>query len=102
MVAWQRWARGRKDQRDLEEGGWLGELEEVLQQGLACICGKPLDTSRRELASLRLADGGLAFGGLSWRSEAAFLGSWGLSLKEVAAGLGATSVEGFSSRCPTV
>jgi hypothetical protein len=66
------------------------------------VAGSRLEEYQRALASLRLSEGGLAFGGLRWRSEAAFLGSWGLVIKEVAAGLGANSLEGFSSRCPTV
>ena len=87
---------------NLEDGQWLDDLEEVLQQGLARVAGSNLNECQRALASLRLSEGGLAFGGLRWRSEAAFLGSWGLVIKEVAARLGADSLEGFSSRCPTV
>jgi hypothetical protein len=74
----------------------------VLQEGLALVSGDALDDSRRQLASLRLSDGGCAYGGLCWKAEAAFLGSWGLLLKEIAGSVGATSVEGFRSRCPTV
>ena len=85
-----------------EVDGWLEELEEVLQQGLALVVKSSLDDVRQALASLRLVDGGVAFGGLRSESEAAFLGSWGLVLKEVATGLGVTTLEGFSSRFPTV
>ena len=65
-------------QANFEEGGWLDDLddlEEVLQQGLARVAGSSLNEGQRALASLRLSEGGLAFVGLRWRLEAAFLGS---------------------------
>jgi len=85
-----------------EEGGWVEDLEEVLQEGLARVTGSPLDAGQRALASLRLKDGGIAFGGFRGRSAPAFLGSWGMVFQEVASGIGVATLEGFSSRCPTV
>ena len=85
-----------------EEGEWLDQLEGELQKGLEQVVGESISDTQRQLASLRLKEGGLAFGGLRLKAETAFLSSWALLLKEVAGVLGATSVETFSSRCPTV
>ena len=53
----------------------------------------------RQLASLRLKDGGLAFGGIRRGSASAFLASWAFCFKEVA---GVVGLQGFRSRCPGV
>ena len=84
----------------MKESGWM--TSEVLQQGLAWMAGSSLAGGQQALACPRLSEGSLAFVGLRWRSEAAFLGSWGLVFDEVAAELVANSLEGFSCRCPTV
>ena len=49
--------------------------------------------------SMSMSDGGLGFGSARQATEAAFLGSWALALKEVAESLGVNSWEGFRSRC---
>ena len=61
---------------NLEEDRWLDDLEEALQQGLAQVAGSSLDEGQQAVASLRLLAGGLAFGDIRSKSEAAFLGSW--------------------------
>ena len=80
----------------------MDSLEEELQRGLGEIAGGDLNMAQRSLASLRLKEGGLAFGGLQDRSAAAFLASWAACLEHVAAQVGAGSLEGFRSRCPSV
>ena len=84
-----------------EEGGWVDDLE-VFQDAMARITRDNLVANQRALAPLPLKDGGLAFRGFRWHASLAFLGSWGLVIQEVAAGLGASSLEGCSSRCPKV
>ena len=49
-----------------------------------------------------MADGGLGFGSAALAVETAYLGSWAMSLKEVAASLGVSSWEGFRGRCGPV
>ena len=85
-----------------EVGSWVDDLESVLHQGLAVLVGEDLDQCRRDLAGLRLKEGGLAFGGLRRRSAPAFLASWALVLQQVAGVVGASSLEGFRARCPMV
>ena len=80
----------------------MEDLEEVLREGLGRVTGSLLDAGQRALASLRLKDGGIAFGGFRGRSAPAFLGSWGMVFQELASGIGVATLEGFSSRCPTV
>ena len=58
-----------------------------------------LDDGQRAQCFLRLADGGLGFGSAELAKEAAYLGSWALTLKDVAASLGATTWKGFRARC---
>jgi len=89
---------------NFEEGAWLADLEAELLRGLGNLtpAGSDLGDTQRQVASLRLQDGGLAFGGLRERSAAAFLASWALVLKPVAETVGVNSVEGFKSRCGTV
>ena len=67
-------------QANMEEGRWLDDLEGTLQQGLAQVAGSSLRAGQQALASLRRVDGGLAFGDVRSKSEAAFLGSWGIQL----------------------
>ena len=91
-----------------EQGQWLEELEGELQRGLGQLrsklpgAGGDLSATQRSLASLRLKEGGLAFGGLQDRSAGAFLASWATCLEHVAGQMGAGSLEGFQSRCPSV
>ena len=80
----------------------MAELEGVLFAGLEALVSDALDGTRRELASLPLRAGGLAFGGLTARSPQAFLASWALTLREVAAVVGVHSEAGFRAKCPTV
>ena len=85
-----------------EKGAWVGELDGVLCEGLDHLLGDVTSAQQRELASFRLADGGLALGGVRKRSAPAYLASWCLCLSDVAGLLGVTSLEGFRSRCPGV
>ena len=52
-----------------EKGAWVGELDAVLCEGLDHLLGDVTNAQQRELASFRLADGGLAFGGVPWRQR---------------------------------
>ena len=85
-----------------EDGEWLDELERQLQKGLEQVVGKSLSDTQRQLPWLRLKEGGLAFGSLRLKAEAAFLSSWALLLKEVAGVLCTNTVEALRSFCPTV
>ena len=85
-----------------EQGPWVEALEGVLQEALGELVGAELGATQRAVASLRLKEGGLAFGGLGGRSAPAFLASWAACLEHVASQLGASSWEGFRSRCPTL
>jgi len=82
-----------------EGSGWAKQFDDTLVGGLEHLVGQGLDEERRSLCFLRLADGGLGFGSAELSAEAALLGSWALSLKDVADCVGATSWEGFRSRC---
>jgi len=87
---------------NFEDGPWVGELEEILCQGLEDLLGGGLSAEQRLLASLRLKDGGLAFGGLRQRSAAAFLASWAFCFKEVAGVVGVSTLQGFRAKCSGV
>ena len=78
------------------------DIENALFQGLKSLTGEPTGAEQRVLASLRLTDGGLAFGGVRRRSAAAFLASWAFCFKEVAGVVGASSLQGFRARCPGI
>ena len=78
----------------------MDQLDAVLFGALEDLLGAPLDPARRQWASLRLQDGGLAFPAAALVAPAAFLGSWALVFQDVARMLGVASVEGFRSRCP--
>ena len=47
-----------------EVGHWVSNLDDELVRGLEALAGESLCEARRGLASLRLKEGGLAFGGL--------------------------------------
>ena len=91
-----------------EEGPWVEELENLLQDALASLLTFPgdhvaaLGQVQRTIARMRLKDGGCGFGGLPTRSATAFLGSWCQCLHEVASDLGCHSVAGFQATCPSV
>ena len=85
-----------------EDGQWVGHLEGVLFQGLESLVDHAASAQLRQLASLRLKDGGLAFGGIRRRSASAFLASWAFCFKEVAGVVGVSTLQGFRSRCPGV
>ena len=57
---------------------------------------------QRAQVFLRLADGGLGFGSAEAAVATAYLGSWALTLKDVARCLGETSWGGFQTRCGAV
>jgi len=82
-----------------ETSGWAREFDDALVQGLERLLGTGLGNSQRAQCFLRLSEGGLGFGSAEQVAETAFLGSWALTLKEVAGCVGATSWEGFRSRC---
>ena len=81
------------------KGRGVETLERVLQEGLGQLVQTDLGATQRALASLRLKEGGLAFGGLADRSAPAFLASWAACLEHVAAQVGVSSLEGLRSRC---
>jgi hypothetical protein len=60
------------------------------------------DDGQRAQVFLRLADGGLGFGSAEAAVAPAFLGSWALTLQDVAACLDETSWQGFQARCGPV
>ena len=64
-----------------EQGHWLEALDGELRLGLGEIGSGDLTAAQRTLASLRLKEGGLAFGGLQDRSAGAFLASWATCLE---------------------
>ena len=82
-----------------EDGGWARQFDDALVQGIESLVGQPLNASQRTQCFLRLAEGGLGFGSAEFAAAAAFLGSWGLALKQVAACVGADSWESFRSKC---
>ena len=73
-----------------------------MQRDLKQIVGEPISDTQRLVATLLLKGGGLAFGGLCLKADAAFLSSSALLLKEVAGVMGATSTKAFVSCCPTM
>ena len=82
-----------------DTSGWVEQFDEVLLRGLESLVGGALDHSQRTQAFLRLSEGGLGLGSAVSTREAAFLGSWALALSEVAGSVGATTWEGFRSKC---
>ena len=82
-----------------ESGSWPREFDNTLVEGLAQVLGSPLGLTQRAQVFLRLADGGLGFSSAEQATEAAFLGSLALTLKEVAACLGVSTWAGFRDRC---
>ena len=84
------------------EQSWLDQLDDCLFGALGELLGSPLDASQRTQATLRLRDGGCAFPSARARAAAAFAGSWGLVLHDVALCLGVSSLEEFRARCPLV
>jgi len=85
-----------------EDGAWVAALDRDIHQGLDTLLGAGTDDTRRQLAALGTKDGGLALGGLARRSAPAYLGSWALCLKPVAALLGVSTVAGFRAKCPGI
>ena len=63
------------------------------------MVGEALGQDQREQCFLRLAGGGLGLASAERSAEAAYLGSWGLLLKDVCSILGVSSWEGFRSKC---
>jgi hypothetical protein len=82
-----------------EAGLWAKQFDDVFVRGVESLTGKPLNEGQRAQCFLRLADGGLGFSSAQQSVEAAYLGSWALTLKEVAACVGASSWETFRNRC---
>jgi hypothetical protein len=82
-----------------EASDWTRQFDDALVSGLESLVGATLDEGRRAQCFLRLADGGLGFGSAELARESAYLGSWALTLKDVAASVGATSWEGFRAKC---
>ena len=82
-----------------ESTGWAKQFDDALVSGLEQLIGSTLDEAQRKQCFFRLADGGLGFSSAEQAKEAAYLGSWALTLKDVAAGLGTASWESFRLRC---
>jgi hypothetical protein len=82
-----------------EASGWAREFDDTLIRGLEHLVGEAFSEDQRAQSFLRLSDGGLGFSSAEVAAEAAFLSSWALALKQVAESVGATSWEGFRSRC---
>jgi hypothetical protein len=72
------------------------KAEEAMQEQRL---GDVLDEGQREQCFLRLADGGLGFNSALQAQEAAYLGSWALTLKDVASSSGVSSWQTFRARC---
>jgi len=85
-----------------EDGAWVAALDQELHRGLETLLEADTTDTQRLLAALNTKHGGLAFGGLSQRSAPAYLGSWALCLKPVAALVGVATVAGFRSKCPSI
>lgn len=85
-----------------EPGEWAQQFDDVIVRGLESLTGTPLREDQRAQVFLRLVDGGLGFSSAAGATEAAYLGSWALTLKGVAAAVGATSWEGFRCKCGPV
>ena len=71
-----------------EDSGWAKQFDDVLVRGIERLTKANLRDDQREQVFLRLADGGLGFTSAEQMTEAAFLGSWALTLQEVATCLG--------------
>ena len=82
-----------------EHSGWAKQFDDTLVDGLEQLLGDVLDEGQREQCFLRLADGGLGFNSAQQAQEAAYLGSWALTLKDVASSLGVSSWQTFRARC---
>ena len=82
-----------------EGTGWARQFDDVVVRGLESLIKGSLDEGRRTQAFLRLADGGLGLSSAEQSAEAAYLGSWALTLKDVAACVGAASWESFQAKC---
>ena len=82
-----------------ECSGWAKQFDDVLVGGVESLVGSSLREDQREQLFLRLADGGLGFASAAQATEAAYLRSWALTLKEVVACVGVNSWEGFRDKC---
>ena len=82
-----------------EDSGWARQFDDVIVRGLENLTKASLDEAQRARAFLRLADGGLGLSSAEQAAEAAYLGSWALVLKDVAACVGADSWESFRGKC---
>ena len=82
-----------------ESGSWPRDFDNALVEGLEQLLGASLNEAQQAQVFLRLADGGLGFSSAEQATEAAFLGSWALTLQEVAACLGISTWAGFCDRC---
>ena len=82
-----------------EASGWPRQFDDVLVRGVEGLVGEALGQDQREQCFLRLAGGGLGLASAERSAEAAYLGSWGLLLKDVCSILGVNSWEGFRSKC---
>ena len=74
-----------------EGAGWTRQFDDALVVGLEQLTGQAFGESHRAQCFLRLSEGGLGLGSAEQAAAAAFLGSWGLVLKEVAGTLGAVT-----------
>ena len=82
------------------ETAWLDEFVALTFGAFEDFAGFPLDRAQRTQATMRTRDGGCAFPSARATAARAYMGSWALVLKNVAACLGATSLEGFRASCP--
>ena len=88
---------------NLEIGTWVDQLDKIFFDALVELLGaESLRTDQKLQATLRLVDGGLAFPSMPACAARAFLGSWALTFRDVAASLGVSSIESFAARCPQV
>ena len=85
-----------------EDTGWAREFDGVILQGVESLVQASLDEGQQAQCFLKLAEGGLGLGSAEQVAEAAFLGSWALTLKSVASVVGVSSWSGFQSRCGPV
>ena len=71
----------------------------MLVKQVELLAGSQLDAGQRAQVFFRLADGGLGFSSAEVATEAAYLASWALTLKEVASCLGVSSWGSFQGQC---
>ena len=78
-----------------EGEGWTRRFDEVILDALEHVSGEALAPDQQAQAFLRIKEGGLGLSSAECAREAAFLGSWGLNLKDTAALVNTSSWEDF-------